>query len=141
MTAVAALGNTATDANVIDFGRGGAALVLGAVMLDLGRCSCRSPSSTPASPLPREYWHSPVFRAVNRRISAVWAFAVLAMGVGHLIAGHLDPGSAPQAGSRPVDLFFNWVMPVLLVIGATNLTKSIVANASSATPAQARVTR
>src|SRR5580698_3551471 len=33
MTAVAAVGNATTDANVVDFGRGAAALVLGAIML------------------------------------------------------------------------------------------------------------
>ncbi len=27
-------------------------------------------------------------------------------------------GSAPNAGARPVELLFNWILPVLLVLGA-----------------------
>jgi hypothetical protein len=131
MTAVAAVGDTATDANVIDFGRGASALVLGAVML-ISVAFVPFTEQYARESVPREYWGSPVFRAVNRRISAIWAAAILAMGFGHLIAGHLDPNSAPQAGSRPIDLLFNWVLPVLLVLGAMQLTNKAVAASPSA---------
>lgn len=140
MTVLSVVGNAATDAHIIDFGRGGAALVLGAVML-ISVAFVPFTEQYARESTPREYWHSPVFRAVNRRISAVWAVAILAMGIGHLIAGQIDPSSVPQAGGRPVDLFFNWVLPVALVFGAMSLTKSIVAKASSDAPAQASMAR
>ena len=134
MTVVAAIGNATTDANVVDFGRGAAALVLGAIMLDLGRVRA-------------------VHRAVRPgiRVARVLGLARLPRAKpSH--QRHLGPrrsrnggralaGRATSTRSRrrrptpvPIDFLFNWVIPVLLVLGAINLTKQVVAGAQSRAP-------
>jgi hypothetical protein len=134
MTVVAAIGGAAVENRVIDFGLGGASILLGVVML-ASTLFVPFTEQYARESVPREYWKSPVFRAVNRRISAVWGVAVLVMGVGPLIAGHFDPASAPKAGARPLDLIFNWVVPVLLILWAMNYTKKASAAAGSDAPA------
>jgi hypothetical protein len=134
MTVIAALGNTAVQNHVIDFGRGGATFVLGAVMLGSVLFVPFTEQYARES-VPQEYWHSPVFRSVNRRISTAWGVAVLLMASGHLLAGAIDPASAPKSGARPVDLLCNWVIPALLVLWAINYTKKVSADAGSATSA------
>ncbi len=136
MAAVAAVGGVSVENKVIDFGRGGAALVLGLVML-VSALFVPFTEQYARETVDRRYWKSPVFRSVNRRISAVWGVAVLAMGVGHLVAGALDPASAPHAGARPADLILNWGIPVLLVVWAMNTTKKIASTASSNAPTAA----
>jgi|NGEPerStandDraft_6_1074524.scaffolds.fasta_scaffold04787_4 hypothetical protein len=39
---------------------------------------------------PREFWHTPEFRAINRQISAVWGLAFLIGTVSLVIAGSVD---------------------------------------------------
>jgi hypothetical protein len=130
MTVVAALGSTTMQNHVIDFGRGGATFVLGAVMLGSVLFVPFTEQYARES-VPQEYWQSPVFRSVNRRISAAWGAAVLMMAAGHLLAGAIDPASAPKSGARPIDLLCNWVIPVLLVLWAINYTKKVSAAADS----------
>src|ERR1700761_263932 len=58
--------------------------------------------------VPRQYWHTPEFRSVNRRISAVWGGVVAAMAVGHAVAGTFEvPDPGVGLLHRPVDLVFN----------------------------------
>jgi hypothetical protein len=80
----------------------------------------------------REYWHSPVFRAVNRRISAVWGAVVAVTAAGQLLAGAVDPATSPNPGSRPVDLLLNWVVPIVLILFAISFTKREADNAENA---------
>jgi hypothetical protein len=108
-----------TDAFLAGYGRALAAVVLGVVIF----------ATLPVMPfteqyaresVPREYWHHPRFRSVNRRISAVWGAVIVAMAVSHAVAGVFD---SPGAGAaRPVDLVFNWVVPALLIWGAVAYT-------------------
>lgn len=117
-------GGTSVAGWVADYGRGISALVLAVVML----------GSTLAVPfseqyaretVPHQYWGSPVFRSVNRRISAVWGLIVLVMAAGHLLAGKLDPATAPTAGSHPAGLILNWVLPIGLIMLGVNRTRRI----------------
>jgi hypothetical protein len=130
MAAVAAVGDVSVENKVIDYGRGGAALVLGVVML-ASTLFVPFTEQYARESVDRRYWNSPAFRSVNRRISAAWGAAVLVMGAGHLIAGYLDPASAPKAGARPVDLILNWGIPVLLVLWAMNVTRKLSETAGS----------
>lgn len=117
-------GGTSVTGWVADYGRGVSALVLAVVML----------GSTLAVPfseqyaretVPQQYWGSPAFRSVNRRISAVWGLLILVMAAGHLLAGTLGPATAPVAGSRPADLILNWVLPIGLIMLGVNRTRRI----------------
>jgi hypothetical protein len=128
MGIVAFVGGPSVDRNVIDFGRGGAAIVLGLIMLT-SVLFVPFTEQYARETVPAQYWGSPVFRAVNRRISAVWALAVLVMGGGHLLAGWLDPASSANTSSRPIDLFFNWALPVALILLAIKYTDKTAAAA------------
>jgi hypothetical protein len=79
--------------------------------------------------VPREYWASPVFRSINRRISALWGGVVAVMAAGHLLAGAIDPPSDPVPAARPVDLLLNWALPTALILLAVNCTQRISAAA------------
>ncbi len=83
---------------VADYGRGTAAGVLALVMLG-SAVTVPFTEQYARESVPREYWHSPVFRAVNRRISAVWGAVVAVMALGHLLAGAIDPATAPKSGT------------------------------------------
>jgi len=116
-------GQSVTDW-IADYGRGTAALVLAAIML-VSAITVPFTAQYAREAVPREYWTSPVFRSVNRKISALWGGIAAVMGAGHLLAGRLDPASNPVAGARPVDLILNWVLPIALILFAVNRSKRI----------------
>jgi hypothetical protein len=58
--------------------------------------------------VPRQYWSSPHFKAVNRRLSLVWAVVFAAMVPGHVVAGIVN--------ERATNIALNWVVPILLVM-------------------------
>jgi hypothetical protein len=116
---------------VADYGRGTAAGVLALVMLG-SALTVPFTEQYARESVPREYWHSPVFRAVNRRISAVWGAVVAVMALGHLLAGAIDPATAPKSGTRPVDLLLNWVVPIGLILFAISYTKRAADGAGQA---------
>ena len=86
--------------------------------------------------VPEEYWHTTEFRSTNRKISLVWAAAVLVMGLGHLLAGALDPlthqyGVAGVAQpARLPDLLLNWGVPIAMIFLATSYTNRAASRAS-----------
>jgi hypothetical protein len=78
--------------------------------------------------VPREYWHTPEFRSINRRISAAWGGVVAAMAVSHAVAGTFETSNpAGRLLHHPVDLLFNWVVPGLLVWAAARYTQRVSA--------------
>ncbi|MEJ2871253.1 hypothetical protein WCD74_26075 [Actinomycetospora sp. OC33-EN08] len=113
------------DAALSGYGRALAAFVLAVVIF----------ATLPVMPfteqyaresVPREYWHTGQFRAINRRISAAWGGVVLAMSISHAAAGLFDqPGAGAGVVHRPVDLIFNWVVPGLLVWAAVRYTGTV----------------
>jgi hypothetical protein len=109
---------------IADYGRGTAALALAAIML-ASSITVPFTEQYARESVPREHWSSPVFRSVNRRISALWGGAAAVMGAGHLLAGRLDPASNPVTGARPVDLILNWALPIALILFAVNRSKQI----------------
>jgi hypothetical protein len=137
LAAAAGLGGHGVRVDVADYGRGFAALALGAVMLASVTVLPFTEQYARES-VPEAYWNSPVFRAVNRKISAAFGLAILVMGGGHLLAGAYDPISAPVADRRPVELVLNWVVPALLVGGATLYARKVVGTREAAAVAVAR---
>ena len=121
-----------------DYGRGASALMLSAVML-ISVITVPFSEQYARESVPKAYWSSPIFHAVNQKISALWGGAVLLMGCGHLLAGALDE-AAINAGSsaRPTDLLLNWLLPIGLVLLGVKGTKALAESAGttrSATPA------
>jgi hypothetical protein len=122
--------NPAVDAFLADYGRALATLILAVVIFAL----------LPVLPfteqyaretVAQQYWHSPVFRSVNRRISAAWGAVIAGHAVSTALAGVLTE-PATTLPSRPVDLLFNWVIPVLLTWWAWRYTARVSADAHDA---------
>jgi len=78
----------------------------------------------------KEYWDSPKFHAVNRRITAAWAGTVAVMGVGHRVSGALtvNAGAYP-AVVIPANVLLNWVIPGALVYLTVRYGQSVAQSA------------
>jgi hypothetical protein len=73
--------------------------------------------------VPREYWHTTRFRSINRRISAAWGVAIAVMAASHLLAAlFISVGTDIGVPSRPIDLFFNWILPIVVIWWAVRYT-------------------
>jgi hypothetical protein len=77
--------------------------------------------------VPSQYWSSPVFKSINRRITTIWGFVFLLMIPSHILAGAIDTHRA--------ETFFNWVIPIVLVVFAVKQTARITAGADDQQPA------
>jgi hypothetical protein len=75
--------------------------------------------------VPRQLWGSSRFKAINRRLTLMWAWVFVAMIPSHLIAGAID--------TRRANTIFNWVVPVVLVVWAAKRTAA-VSDAASVNP-------
>ncbi|HEX4189991.1 MAG TPA: hypothetical protein VHZ06_03280 [Marmoricola sp.] len=120
LAVVGFLGGHTLDQNLVDFGRGGSALVLATVML-VSAFTVPFTEQYARAQVDRRYWGSPVFRSVNRRISLVWAGTIYVMAAGHLVQGAL----AHSGSSFNGNLLLNFGLPALLVVGALKLTDKV----------------
>jgi len=71
--------------------------------------------------VPQQYWKSPQFLGVNRRISLAWGLTVLAVGASHL-AGALAGGGVPV-----LHILLHWGVPVYAAYRAYSVTKRAIA--------------
>jgi hypothetical protein len=69
--------------------------------------------------VPREFWSSPRFEAINRQLTLMWAWVFVAMIPSHVIAGVID--------TRRANTIFNWVVPVVLIVWAAKRTTALSA--------------
>ena len=69
--------------------------------------------------VPREFWSSPRFQQVNRRLTLMWALVFTVMVPSHVIAGAID--------TRRANTIFNWVVPIILIVWAAKQTAQISA--------------
>jgi hypothetical protein len=119
---LAAVGLTAShhvQQLLVDFGRGGSAAVLATVML-VSSATVPFTEQFARAQVDRRYWGSPVFRAVNRRISLVWAGLIYVMALSHLASGYLA-----HQGDDPRNLLLNWVVPVVIIMVGLKQTDRI----------------
>jgi hypothetical protein len=122
---VLAVVDTALDAVLAEYGRALAAAMLALVIFVLLPVMPFTEQYARES-VPREYWHTPQFRSINRRISAAWGGVVAAVAVSHAVAGTFEvPDPGVRLLHRPVDLLFNWVVPGLLVWAAARHTQRV----------------
>jgi hypothetical protein len=119
-TVVGFTAGSGTAATFAPYARGAASLALGAFIL---ATSFSFPFTVQFArhSVPQQYWRSPQFLGVNRRISLAWGLAVLAVGAGHFAAAYF--GSAGPA----VHLMLDWGIPVLAVYQAYSITKRTIA--------------
>jgi hypothetical protein len=82
--------------------------------------------------VPRQFWSSPAFRQVNRRLTTMWGWVFVAMVPAHLLAGAIDTHRA--------NTIFNWVIPVVLVTWAAQRTAALSDNTGAACNLTATVT-
>jgi hypothetical protein len=73
--------------------------------------------------VPQQAWSSPRFRAINRRLTTIWALTFAAMVPFHIAAGAID--------SRPTNILFNWVTPLVLVFVAMKLSNALTPDAEA----------
>ncbi len=71
----------------------------------------------------KQYWNSPQFKAVNRKLTLIWGGVFALMTCSHVIAGAID---------RPVtNIIFNWVIPIYLVLHASRAAPAAATNAEA----------
>lgn len=129
LAAVGFLGDHHVRTLLVDYGRGGCAVVLALVMF-VSALTVPFTEQYARAEVDRRYWGSPTFRATNRRISLLWAGLIAVMAASHLTQGALADSGASFNGN----LLLNWVVPVLLVLFGMRQTERIAAE--SAAPAQ-----
>jgi hypothetical protein len=109
---------------LVNYGRGGCAVVLALVML-ASACTVPFTEQYARARVDRRYWGSPVFRAMNRRISLVWAGLIATMAAAHLISGAL----ASHGHQGPiVNIALNWGVPILVVVQGLKASERIAAS-------------
>lgn len=123
-------GPSTLDAPLADFGRGGSAFVL-AMIMGVSVLTVPFTEQYARDTVDPKYWSSPVFRAKNKKISAMWAVAVFVMAICHVTAGALAAGSA-FGGNPPGSALLNWVIPIALTVWVVKRTRVIVADNSGA---------
>ncbi|MGA2011493.1 MAG: hypothetical protein ABSH51_13335 [Solirubrobacteraceae bacterium] len=67
--------------------------------------------------VPPEVWNSPEFKAINRKLTTIWALTFAAMVPFHIAAGAIN--------TRPTNILFNWITPFLLVFAAMKVTTTV----------------
>lgn len=67
--------------------------------------------------VPSEYWSSPKFKAINRKLTTIWACTFAAMVPFHIAAGAIN--------SRPTNILFNWVTPFVFVLVAMKFQSAL----------------
>jgi hypothetical protein len=76
--------------------------------------------------VPEQYWGSPKFREINRKLTTMWACIFAAMVPFHAIAGTID--------TKPGNIVFNWAIPLGLVYWG--IKRSVAPDESDAAPVQ-----
>jgi len=76
--------------------------------------------------VPEQFWNTPRFKEINRRLTILWGCVFAAMVPFHIIAGAID--------TQRANLIFNWAIPIALVVWAV---KHSTAGQDDAAPAQA----
>lgn len=78
--------------------------------------------------VPRQFWGSAKFKAINRKLTTMWALVFAAMVPFHIIAGVIDT----QRGN----LIFNWAIPILLVMWGIKRSSAAGDSDADAVPVQ-----
>jgi uncharacterized membrane protein YfcA len=130
------LGGPAVDRWLFEWGRPLVGVVLGLYVL----------ITVPVMPFteeyarqttPRQYWGSPMFKKINRVLSAAWGAAIVVMGAVSLLVTFLDAHATNPADNHVVDLVLNWVVPIAVIWGMVKFTAAYPDRVSGSAPAEA----
>jgi hypothetical protein len=116
-------GGPEVDGWLADYGRGGAALILAAVMA-ASAFTVPFTEQYAKRTVDAQYWATPEFRSINKRISLLWAGVILVMACCHLVAGALAASSV-LPGRHPGNFVLNWAIPIALILWALRRTEQI----------------
>ena len=126
MAVLAFNGSHGVRQHIVNYGRGACALVLAVVMLGSILIVPFTEQYARES-VPQEYWHSPVFRAINRHISAAFGFAILVMAASHFYSGYRE---SQHDLSQRLNLILNWAVPIVVILAAIKYTSRITSDSS-----------
>jgi hypothetical protein len=70
---------------------------------------------------PRELWNTTGFKVINRQLTLMWGVVFLLTAVSGLIA----------VETRSARDFFNWILPIILIVGAFRLQGGLIAQAQA----------
>jgi hypothetical protein len=76
--------------------------------------------------VPEQYWNTAHFKQVNRELTVMWGCVFLAMVPSHILAGLID--------TQRANTFFNWVIPIALVVWAVKRTARVSGAGDVSTP-------
>ena len=131
LAATALLGGPAGRSLVGTFGTAICALLIGALML-VSVLTVPFTEQYARATVPEQYWSSPTFRSVNKRISAAWGGAVVGIGLSRLVYGALAVATDHQVGTV-LRLGLSWGIPIVLIFAALTATKKAAASADDHT--------
>jgi cytochrome bd-type quinol oxidase subunit 2 len=133
MTVLAFTGSHGVREHIVDYGRAACALVLAIVMLG-SLLVVPFTEQYAREQVPRAYWRSPVFKSLNRHISAAFGIAVLVMAAGHFVSGWLESRGDLTA---ILNLILNWAIPILVILRAIKYTDRVTDDGTTHEPAAA----
>jgi choline-glycine betaine transporter len=126
---IAFTGGPFTDVLLHHYGRGLASLALALyIFATLGFAPFTAQFAKDF--VPKEQWGTERFRTANRRLSATWGAAVLAIAVSHLITGAFE---VTHVGAPIITFALNWGVPVLVVLWALKVSKQVAARGAAPT--------
>jgi hypothetical protein len=124
---VAFVADSATAHWVSRYARGIAALILAAIAFG-SLLFVPFTEQYAREQVPEQFWGSPQFEHINRKLTALWGFVFIAMVPFHIIAGAIN--------TRPATIICNWVIPLGLVFWGIKRTSAISSGDSQAAPVQ-----
>ena len=121
LTLIGFLGNRSIDGWLFDWASGLITLTLGLLLL----------VTMPIMPfteqyarerVPREYWGTLTFTKVNRVLSQAWALAIVMIGLASMAVAVLDERAGSTSDASLLDLIFNWVVPIGILVFMVRFT-------------------
>lgn len=117
------VGDYSVDLWLYEWGRPLVGVVLGVVLLVTASIRPFTAEYARQS-TPREYWDSPLFRRINRDLSAAWGIAITVMGGAAVLVTVLDAHATGTDSPYLLDLFLNWVVPIGMIAGMIHVTNT-----------------
>jgi len=124
---VAFVADSATAHWVSRYARGIAALILAAIAFG-SLLFVPFTEQYAREQVPEQYWGSPRFKEVNRKLTTLWGCVFIAMVPFHIIAGAIN--------TKPAMIICNWVIPIGLVLWGVKRTSAISGSDAKTAPVQ-----